>query len=159
MAPKIFKLNDLAQTIEIHRKSGRCVVFTNGCFDIMHAGHVRYLASARREGDILVVGLNSDESVKSIKEEGRPIVPQEQRAEVLAGLWCVDFITVFNEPDPLKTIQSLKPDVLVKGDDWPEDKIIGADVVKERGGRVVRVPVVPDISTSKIIQRILHMYR
>jgi len=157
MISKIYKLCDLVKEIEACRKSGKRVVFTNGCFDILHAGHVRYLASAREAGDILVVGLNSDESVRFIKEANRPIVSQEQRAEVLAGLWCVDYIVVFDEPDPLAVIQALKPDILVKGSDWPEEQIIGADFVKKRGGKVVRVPVVSDISTSKIIQRILKL--
>jgi D-beta-D-heptose 7-phosphate kinase/D-beta-D-heptose 1-phosphate adenosyltransferase len=155
MLSKIVKLKDLVQKISILRVSGRTIVFTNGCFDILHVGHVRYLAAARSEGDVLVVGLNSDESTRSIKQENRPIVSQDQRAEVLAGLECVDYITVFNEPDPLKLIQALKPDVLVKGSDWKEEDIIGADVVKEGGGKVVRVDVVPDISTSRIIQRIV----
>lgn len=155
MLSKIVKLKDLVQKINTLRESGRTIVFTNGCFDILHVGHVRYLAAARSEGDVLVVGLNSDESTRSIKQKNRPIVSQDQRAEVLAGLECVDYITVFNEPDPLKVIQALKPDVLVKGADWKEEDIIGADVVKEGGGKVVRVDVVPDISTSRIIQRIL----
>ena len=155
MLSKIVKLKDLVQKISTLRESGRTIVFTNGCFDILHVGHVRYLAAARSEGDVLVVGLNSDESTRSIKQENRPIVSQEQRAEVLAGLECVDYITVFNEPDPLKLIQALKPDVLVKGADWKEEDIIGADVVKEGGGKVVRVDVVPEISTSRIIQRIV----
>lgn len=155
MLSKIVKLKDLVQKISTLRESGRTIVFTNGCFDILHVGHVRYLAAARFEGDVLVVGLNSDESTRSIKQENRPIVSQDQRAEVLAGLECVDYITVFNEPDPLKLIQALKPDVLVKGSDWKEEDIIGADVVKEGGGKVVRVDVVPDISTSRIIQRIV----
>ena len=155
MLSKIVKLKNLVQKISTLRESGRTIVFTNGCFDILHVGHVRYLAAARSEGDVLVVGLNSDESTRSIKQENRPIVSQEQRAEVLAGLECVDYITVFNEPDPLKLIQALKPDVLVKGSDWKEEDIIGADVVKEGGGKVVRVDVVPDISTSRIIQRIV----
>ena len=155
MLSKIVKLKDLVQKISTLRESGRTIVFTNGCFDILHVGHVRYLAAARSEGDVLVVGLNSDESTRSIKQKNRPIVSQDQRAEVLAGLECVDYITVFNEPDPLKLIQALKPDVLVKGSDWKEEDIIGADVVKEGGGKVVRVDVVPDISTSRIIQRIV----
>ena len=155
MLSKIVKLKDLVQKISTLRESGRTIVFTNGCFDILHVGHVRYLAAARSEGDVLVVGLNSDDSTRSIKQENRPIVSQDQRAEVLAGLECVDYITVFNEPDPLKLIQALKPDVLVKGSDWKEEDIIGADVVKEGGGKVVRVDVVPDISTSRIIQRIV----
>jgi D-beta-D-heptose 7-phosphate kinase/D-beta-D-heptose 1-phosphate adenosyltransferase len=159
MLSKIVKLKDLVQKINTLRESGRTIVFTNGCFDILHIGHVRYLAAARSEGDVLVVGLNSDESTRSIKQKNRPIVSQDQRAEVLAGLECVDYITVFNEPDPLKLIQALKPDVLVKGADWRDEDIIGADVVKESGGKVVRVDVVPDISTSRIIQRILKRHQ
>lgn len=158
MIPKIVRVKELISTIEPLRRSGKQVVFTNGCFDIMHAGHVRYLAAARSEGEILVVGINSDKSVKLIKEKNRPIMPQDQRAEVLAGLWCVDYIVFFDESDPLKLIQAIKPDVLVKGEDWLEDKIIGADFVKADGGKVVRVALVPDISTSMIIEKIIKMY-
>jgi D-beta-D-heptose 7-phosphate kinase/D-beta-D-heptose 1-phosphate adenosyltransferase len=136
------------------RASGKKIVFTNGCFDILHQGHVRYLSLARSHGNILVVGLNSDESVKRIKGDDRPIVEQSQRAEVLAALWFVDYVTFFDEADPLILIKRLRPDVLVKGEDWPLDKIIGADFVRKIGGRVVRVPVVPNISTSIIIERI-----
>jgi len=150
MSSKILKLQDLVQTIQNLRESGKSIVFTNGCFDILHVGHMRYLTAAKSEGDVLVVGLNSDESVRSIKPENRPIVNQNQRAEVLAGLGCVDYITVFNE---------LKPDVLVKGADWIEKEIIGADIVKANGGKVVRVPVVPEVSTSRIIQRIAKRYQ
>ncbi|MBW1821073.1 MAG: D-glycero-beta-D-manno-heptose 1-phosphate adenylyltransferase [Deltaproteobacteria bacterium] len=141
------------------KKSGKKIVFTNGCFDILHVGHVRYLAAARSEGDVLVVGLNSDESVKSIKSTKRPIVKQDERAEVLASLWCVDYIVLFNQPDPLILIQTISHDILVKGDDWTEENIIGADFVKKKGGRVVRVQVVPEASTSKIIERIVKRYR
>ncbi|MBU4463335.1 MAG: D-glycero-beta-D-manno-heptose 1-phosphate adenylyltransferase [Proteobacteria bacterium] len=158
MISKIVKIKELINTIDSLRRSGKQVVFTNGCFDIMHAGHVRYLAAARSEGEILVVGINSDKSVKLIKVKNRPIMPQDQRAEVLAGLWCVDYIVFFDEPDPLRLIQAIKPDVLVKGEDWPEDKIIGADFVKADGGKVVRVALVPDISTSMIIEKIVKMY-
>ena len=141
-----------------HRKAGDRIVFTNGCFDILHVGHVRYLTSAKKEGDILVVGLNSDESVKSIKDPNRPIIHQNQRAEVVAGLGCVDYITIFDEPDPLLIIQAVKPDVLVKGSDWPEEKIVGNDFVKQSGGRVVRIPIVDEVSTSSIIRRIVSLY-
>lgn len=158
MRSKILKLPDLIQTLEGLRKSGKRVVFTNGCFDILHVGHVRYLTAARAKGDILVLGLNSDVSVRSIKPDNRPIVNQDQRAEVLAGLTCVDYITIFDEPDPLALIRAVKPDILVKGDDWEEAEIIGSDVVKSYGGKVVRVEVVPDISTSRIIRRILELY-
>ena len=156
---KIVKLNDLLQKVNTIHNSGERVVFTNGCFDILHVGHVRHLIAAKSEGEILVVGLNSDESVRSIKGDKRPIVGQDQRAEILAGIWCVDYVTLFDEPDPLRLIQAIKPDVLVKGGDWPEEKIIGADFVKTNGGRVVRVPVVPAISVSGIIQRIVKRYQ
>jgi len=158
MRSKILKLPDLIQTLEGLRKSGKRVVFTNGCFDILHVGHVRYLTAARAKGDILVLGLNSDVSVRSIKPDNRPIVNQDQRAEVLAGLTCVDYITIFDEPDPLALIRAVKPDILVKGADWEEAEIIGSDAVKSYGGKVVRVEVVPDISTSRIIRRILDLY-
>ena len=158
MVNKILKIEDIVQKANTLRRSGKRLVFTNGCFDILHAGHIRYLAAARSKGDVLVVGLNSDESVKIIKDEHRPIMNQEQRAEILAGLWCVDYITIFNEPDPLKLIKVIMPDVLVKGADWREQDIIGADVVKAGGGEVVRVSVVPGISTSRIIERIVKRY-
>ncbi len=158
MVKKILKIEELVQKVNMLRRSGKRLVFTNGCFDILHVGHIRYLAAARSKGDVLVVGLNSDESVKIIKDEQRPIMNQEQRAEILAGLWCVDYITIFNEPDPLKLIKAIAPDVLVKGADWREQDIIGADVVKAKGGKVVRVSVVPDISTSRIIERIVKRY-
>ena len=158
MQSKILKLKDLMVTLKYIRESGKRIVFTNGCFDILHVGHVRYLAEARAKGDVLVLGLNSDVSVKSIKFDNRPIIGQDQRAEVLAGLACVDYITVFDEPDPLALIQAVKPDVLVKGVDWEEKNIIGSDVVKSYGGKVVRIKMVPDISTSRIIRRILELY-
>ena len=158
MRSKILKLSDLLQVIEGLREAGKRIVFTNGCFDILHVGHVRYLSAARSKGDALVLGLNSDASVKSIKPENRPIVSQDQRAEVLAGLACVDYITIFDEPDPLALIKTIKPDVLIKGADWEDAKIIGSDVVKSYGGKVVRIEFVPDISTSRIIQRILELY-
>jgi rfaE bifunctional protein nucleotidyltransferase chain/domain len=158
MRSKILNLSDLVKVLESLREAGKRIVFTNGCFDILHAGHVRYLTAARSKGDALILGLNSDVSVKSIKPENRPIVSQDQRAEVLAGLACVDYITIFDEPDPLVLIQTIKPDVLIKGADWKETDIIGSDVVKSYGGKVIRIEVVPGISTSRIIQRILKLY-
>ena len=159
MLSKIVQREDLAQIMKAVRASGEKVVFTNGCFDILHVGHVRYLTAAKSEGNILVVGLNSDKSVKSIKKENRPIIPQEQRAEVLSSLGCVDYVTFFDEPDPLSLIEAVQPDVLVKGADWPEEEIVGADFVKANGGRVVRVSVVPDVSTSRIIQQIIKKHQ
>ena len=158
MESKILTLEDLMVALKHLRVSGKRIVFTNGCFDILHVGHVRYLGEARAKGDVLVLGLNSDASVKSIKSDNRPVVSQDQRAEVLAGLACVDYITIFDEADPLSLIQAIKPDILVKGADWEETNIIGSDVVKAYGGEVVRIKLVPDISTSSIIQRILKLY-
>jgi D-beta-D-heptose 7-phosphate kinase/D-beta-D-heptose 1-phosphate adenosyltransferase len=155
---KLLDPDKLNAVIAALRAGGKRIVFTNGCFDLVHVGHVRYLKAARAEGDVLVVGLNSDRSVAAIKDPRRPIVPQDQRAEVLAGLACVDYIVLFDAPDPLALIQTLRPDVLVKGDDWPEDQIIGADFVKTAGGKVVRIPLVPGGSTSEIIDRIVRRY-
>lgn len=145
-----------ARLAAVRRRS--VVVFTNGCFDILHAGHVRYLTAARRCGDLLVVGLNSDASVRRIKDSGRPINPQDQRAEVLAALACVHYVCLFDEPDPLELIRACRPDVLVKGADWSEAAIVGADLVKAGGGRVVRIELLPEVSTSAIIQRVLARY-
>jgi D-beta-D-heptose 7-phosphate kinase/D-beta-D-heptose 1-phosphate adenosyltransferase len=158
-AKKILTLEDLVTRLGKVRKSGQKIVFTNGCFDIMHVGHVRYLADAGSEGDLLVVGLNSDASVRIIKGDKRPIVRQNHRAEVLASLGCVDFIVIFDEPDPLKLIQTLKPDVLVKGEDWTEDAIVGAESVKSQGGKIVRISFVEESSTTAIIEKILQRYR
>ncbi len=156
---KIKSCGELATLLRGVRAGGKVVVFTNGCFDLLHAGHVRYLAEARREGDLLVVGLNSDRSVQDIKGDTRPILPESERAEVLAGLAAVDYVVLFDEADPLRLITALAPDVLVKGGDWPEEAIIGAQGVRDRGGRVVRIPVVEGASTSAIIARILERYR
>lgn len=148
----------LAGKLEGFRKANKNVVFTNGCFDLLHVGHIRYLTAAREEGDLLVVGLNSDASVKLIKGNQRPIVEQANRSEILASLQVVDYVTFFDEPDPLKLIQLLKPTVLVKGADWSADNIVGADFVKARGGRVVRVPVVKGASSSGIIETIIKRF-
>jgi rfaE bifunctional protein nucleotidyltransferase chain/domain len=159
LSPKILSVDRLVKRLQQPRRSDKKIVFTNGCFDILHAGHVRYLAAAKSAGQILVVGLNSDESVKKIKGRKRPIVGQVQRAEVLAGLGCVDYVTIFDAPDPLELIEILKPDVLVKGADWQEQDIIGADVVKKNGGKVVRIPITDDVSTSSIIKRIAELFQ
>jgi D-glycero-beta-D-manno-heptose 1-phosphate adenylyltransferase len=156
---KILSLDELAAAARGLRAAGQRLVFTNGCFDLLHVGHVRYLAAARREGDALAVGVNADASVNRIKGPRRPIVPAVERAEVLAALACVDFVTVFAEPDPLRVILAVQPAVLVKGGDWSEDAIIGAEEVKRNGGCVVRVPVVEGAGTSRIIDRILERYR
>jgi rfaE bifunctional protein nucleotidyltransferase chain/domain len=135
------------------QRRGERVVFTNGCFDLLHPGHVRYLALARAAGDRLVVAINSDRSVRRLKGPGRPVQSQAARAEVLAALACVDHIVVFDAPTPLALIESLSPDVLAKGADWAADDIVGADVVRRRGGRVYRVPLVAGQSTTRLVQR------
>lgn len=156
---KIVAVTMLIPRLDQIRRCGKKMVFTNGCFDILHVGHVRYLEAARSEGDLLVVGLNTDASVQRIKGPQRPIVKQEQRAEVLASLGCVDFVVLFDEPDPLRLIETLKPDVLVKGADWSEENISGAEVVKASGGRVIRIELVPAVSTTGIIAKILETYQ
>ena len=153
-AEKILDRETIKAKVDSLKQSGRVVVFTNGCFDLLHVGHVRYLQEARKQGDCLVVAVNSDRSVRQIKGAGRPIIPDNQRAEVVAALSCVDWVTIFDEPNPLVLITLLKPDVLVKGTDWPEDKIVGASEVKEAGGKVLRIPLEVEISTSDILERI-----
>ena len=155
---KVVTVDKLVSGLEEVRQADKKIVFTNGCFDILHVGHVRYLAAARSEGDLLVVGLNSDTSVRSIKGEGRPLVSQDQRAEVLASLVCVDYVVIFDESDPLRLIQMIKPDILVKGADWGEENIIGAEFVKSRGGKIIRAELVPEISTTRIIERIVKRF-
>ena len=141
--------------LEQARAKKQRLVFTNGCFDLMHIGHTRYLQTAKQLGDLLVVGINSDASVRSLnKALDRPIVPEAQRAEVLAALGCVDYVIIFMEPDPLNLITALQPDVLVKGGDWPVHRIVGREIVEARGGVVKTIPLVPDISTTLLIQRI-----
>jgi rfaE bifunctional protein nucleotidyltransferase chain/domain len=136
------------------RAAGKTVVFTNGVFDLLHPGHVRYLRHARSLGDVLVVGLNSDRSVRANKGAGRPINSESERAEVLEALSCVDAVVVFDEETPHAVIAELEPDVLVKGADWAENAIVGRDIVEARGGRVVRVPIETGYSTTAIIRKI-----
>jgi rfaE bifunctional protein nucleotidyltransferase chain/domain len=148
----------LAGVVRAVRKAqaaGRRVVFTNGCFDLLHRGHTRYLERARSLGDALVVAINSDRSVRALKGPGRPVVPDMQRAEVLAALAAVDYVVVFDAPDPARVIRAVQPDVLVKGGDWPVSQIVGADFVQSRGGRVLSLPYVEGASTSALIGRIL----
>ena len=159
MQTKVKTVEELRPLLAILRAAGKKIVFTNGCFDLIHTGHTRYLAIARSFGDILVVAVNSDASVSTIKGEKRPINSQQERAEALAALESVDFVTIFSEPDPYKVISALQPDVLVKGGDWPIEEIIGRDVVEARGGKVVNVPFVEGQSTTGIIERILKRYR
>lgn len=139
--------------VESRRRLGQRIVFTNGVFDLLHPGHVRYLQAARREGDVLIVGINSDRSVRSNKGPSRPIMPEHERAEVLESLACVDAVVVFDEETPAVIIEALQPDVLVKGADWAADAIVGRDTVEARGGKVVRMPIESGWSTSAIIER------
>ena len=145
--------------VERLRGDGRRVVFTNGMFDLLHPGHVRYLQAARREGDALIVGVNSDRSVRAVKADKdgppRPITPELERAELLASLECVDAAVIFDEETPAAIVAALQPDVLVKGADWALDKIIGRDTVEARGGKVVRVPVEAGWSTTDIVNRVI----
>ena len=141
----------LVRAVDAARRSGARVVFTNGCFDLLHAGHVRYLTAARRLGDVLVVGINDDASVRRLKGPPRPILSAVERAEVVAGLAAVDHVVLFAEDTPLALIRAVRPDVLVKGADWAESEIVGRAEVEARGGRVVRVPLVAGRSTSALV--------
>ena len=143
-----------AAFVEAERGAGRRIVFTNGVFDLLHPGHVRYLQEARALGDLLIVGLNADESVRRNKGETRPITPQHERAELLAALACVDAVVIFAEDTPAAIVRLIQPDILVKGADWPADQIVGRDTVEARGGRVVLVPVEQGYSTTSIVERI-----
>jgi len=147
-------LADLARERLAWREAGKRVVFTNGCFDLIHPGHIALLEAARREGDRLVVALNSDASVRGLKGEGRPVVPQTERAELLLALETVDRVVLYDEPTPIAAIRALRPDVLVKGADWPADQVVGRAEVEAAGGRLVRVTLVPGRSTSAIVDRI-----
>lgn len=151
---KIHALDAAMAKTSLIRQQGSRIAFTNGCFDILHAGHVSYLEAARRTADCLVVGLNADISVRGLKGSGRPVNSEMDRARVLAALGCVDYVVLFAEPTPIGVITALKPDVLVKGADWPEDQIVGAAEVKAGGGRVVRIAFEHDRSTTGLIDRI-----
>ncbi|UVT16370.1 MAG: D-glycero-beta-D-manno-heptose 1-phosphate adenylyltransferase [Nitrospira sp.] len=155
MVAKVFPRNQLLSELSAERAKGKRVVFTNGCFDLMHIGHTRYLQAAKALGDLLVVAVNSDASVRKLdKAPDRPIVPQAQRAEVVAALGCVDFVVIFDEPDPLQLITAVQPDVLVKGGDWAIDQIVGREIVEARGGVVKTIPLVSGLSTTGLLQRI-----
>ncbi len=155
MKEKIKERKKLSGIVEGLKAKGKRIVFTNGCFDLLHVGHVRYLEQAKALGDILIVGINSDRSVQGLKGPLRPILPIEERSEILSGLGCIDYITVFNEPTPLELITLLKPHVLVKGGDWTKDEVVGSEVVEGLGGKVVLLPFVDGSSTSNLIEAIL----
>ena len=152
---RILLRDDAVALVQTLRQQGRVVVFTNGVFDILHPGHARYLEEARRQGDVLVVGVNSDASVKRLdKGADRPLNPEHERAEMLAALRVVDAVVVFDEDTPLEIVTDLQPDVLVKGADWAPDAIVGRDIVEARGGKVVRIALTPGHSTSAIVRRL-----
>lgn len=155
---KILSRQILKEKLDALRKEGKKIAFTNGCFDILHVGHVRYLREAKKTADVLVLALNSDFSVRSIKGEKRPLVSEEERAEILAALEFIDFVTIFEELTPQELIVYLKPDVLIKGGDWPEDKVVGRDDVKKWGGRIVLIPEVKGKSTTNIVEKIKEVY-
>ena len=151
---KIQSLTALVRLTRQARARGRTIVFTNGCFDVLHAGHVALLEGAKRLGDVLIVATNSDRSVRSLKGAGRPIIRASDRAHMLAALESVNYVTVFDAPTPQRLIAALRPDVLVKGADWGQGQIVGSDVVQRSGGRVVRAPLVKGYSTTQLIRRI-----
>jgi D-beta-D-heptose 7-phosphate kinase/D-beta-D-heptose 1-phosphate adenosyltransferase len=155
---KIKELKELLPLIKKYKEEGKKIVFTNGCFDILHLGHIRYLNEAKKYGDILVVALNSDSSVKKIKGEKRPLYPQDARAEALAALSCVDYVTIFNETDPYQIISKIIPHILVKGGDYQIEEIVGRDIVYSHGGNVVTIPEVKGYSTTGLINTILERY-
>jgi D-beta-D-heptose 7-phosphate kinase/D-beta-D-heptose 1-phosphate adenosyltransferase len=156
------KIKNLDEMVELRaklRESGKKLVFTNGCFDILHVGHVRYLNEARKLGDALIVGINSDRSVREIKGETRPITLELERAEVVSALASVDFAVIFDEPTPKKIIDAIVPDVLVKGADWGISEIVGRDTVEKAGGVVLNLPLVEGNSTTEIIRKVIERFR
>jgi len=156
---KRLTLSALQKRVRALQRQGKKVVFTNGCFDLLHVGHVRYLAAARALGDCLVVAVNSDASVRRLKGAARPIVPHRERMEVLAALECVDYVVLFNANTPQQVIDTLIPDILVKGGDWALQEIVGRETVERHGGKVMRIKIVPGASTTGIIERILKRSR
>lgn len=150
----IFTLNEAILRFGREKRNGRRVVFTNGCFDLLHPGHISLLEQARALGDVLVVGINSDSSVQFLKGPGRPVIPELERAEILAALECVDGVLIFDELTPREVIARLLPDVLVKGGDWPGNQIVGREEVEAAGGQVASVPVIEGYSTTEMLRKI-----
>jgi rfaE bifunctional protein nucleotidyltransferase chain/domain len=157
-AEKVKSLEEIVELRARMRESGKKLVFTNGCFDILHVGHVRYLKEARALGDALIVGINSDRSVREIKGKSRPITPESERAEVVAALACVDFTVIFDDATPRNIIDAIVPDVLVKGADWGISEIVGRDTVENAGGVVRNMPLVKGASTTEIIRKVLEHF-
>lgn len=156
---KFYPASVLAETSGQLRRQGKRLVFTNGCFDLLHPGHIYTLTQAKALGDVLIVGINSDTSVKRLKGERRPILNGTERAVILAALEAVDYVTVFDEDTPLALIELLQPDILVKGGDWSPEAVVGREVVEKTGGRVVVIPYQEGFSTTDIIERILEVYQ
>ena len=152
--PAVLTLEELILQFGPGKRNGRRVVFTNGCYDLLHPGHIKLLEAARSMGDALIVGLNSDDSVRTLKGAGRPVIPEQERAEILANLESVDAVVVFNELTPQKTVAALLPDILVKGGDWPGNQIVGREEVEAAGGKVVLIDVVEGHSTTEILRKI-----
>lgn len=151
---RIKELLELKVLVTKARGEGKKVVLTNGCFDILHRGHLHLLKEAKKLGDLLLVAINSDSSIKNIKGPNRPILPEKERAELVAALELVDYVTVFPEPDPYEVIKELRPDILVKGGDWDHDRVVGKDIVEGDGGKVTIIPLLPCFSTTNIVERI-----
>jgi rfaE bifunctional protein nucleotidyltransferase chain/domain len=151
---KVKSLDDLKRIADQARRDGKTVVLTNGCFDLLHRGHVHILREAKALGDILIVAINSDRSVKAIKGPSRPVLSESDRTELLAAMEMVDYVALFDEPDPYDLIAAVRPNVLVKGGDWGSDQIVGADIVKRNGGKVAVIPYLKGFSTTEIIERI-----
>lgn len=154
MHGKIGEIHEIKAIVAKAKSEGKKVVFTNGCFDLMHRGHLHLLREAKKLGDLLIVGMNSDRSVKKIKGPERPILPAQERAELIAALEMVDYVTSFDEPDPYAVIKELRPNVLVKGGDWAKEGIAGREIVEEEGGKVAVIPYLEGYSTTEIIQKI-----
>jgi rfaE bifunctional protein nucleotidyltransferase chain/domain len=152
--PAVLTLEQTIVQFGREKRNGKRVVFTNGCFDLLHPGHIHSLEAARALGDFLVVGMNSDESVRTLKGAGRPLIPEQERAEILASLECVDGVVIFEELSPQRVIASLLPDVLVKGSDWPGNQIVGREEVEAAGGKVVLIDNLPGYSTTQILTKI-----
>jgi D-beta-D-heptose 7-phosphate kinase/D-beta-D-heptose 1-phosphate adenosyltransferase len=152
---KVKDLNALAELVLKHKNDGKKIVFTNGCYDILHVGHIQCFQESKRLGDILIVAVNSDRSVGDLKGPSRPIVPEGERAELIAAMESVDYVTIFDQEDPFQVIAAVKPDILVKGGDWSIETIVGRELVESYGGKVMTIPMVEGISTSAIIEKIV----
>ncbi|RKY44693.1 MAG: D-glycero-beta-D-manno-heptose 1-phosphate adenylyltransferase [Candidatus Omnitrophota bacterium] len=158
MSSKVIKVSKLASLVKTLKKKKKKIVFTNGCFDLIHPGHIKLLSSAKKYGEVLILGLNSDSSIRKIKGEKRPIFKEKERIEILSAITYIDYIVVFKEETPFKLIKIIKPDVLVKGGDWKEKDIVGADFVKKQGGKVIRIKLKKGYSTTTLIEKIKKNY-